>query len=52
VRELEKHGVPHEVLIKSGEGHGMARLANRVELYTAIEKFLARQLSKSAGAAK
>jgi hypothetical protein len=33
-------------LIKSGEGHGMSRLDDRVEFYTMVEAFLARNLAK------
>jgi len=50
ISSLEKYHVPHETLIKGGEGHGMGHLDNRVELYTRIEAFLDKNL-KSAPAA-
>jgi dipeptidyl aminopeptidase/acylaminoacyl peptidase len=46
IAELKRRKVPCEVLIKSGEGHGMSRLDDRVELYTMVEAFLARNLAK------
>lgn len=42
--ELKKHGVAHEALIVAGEGHGMAFLKNKVELYERVEAFLAKAL--------
>jgi acetyl esterase/lipase len=48
IAELERHKVPHEVLLKAEEGHGMGRLKNRVELYGRIEAFLEKHL-KGAG---
>ncbi len=42
---LEKNRVPHEVMLKSGEGHGFNFLENRVELFTRIEAFLAQHLA-------
>lgn len=44
ISELEKHHVPHEALLVSEEGHGMAHLDNEVELYSRIEAFLAKYL--------
>jgi acetyl esterase/lipase len=49
IAELKKYGVTHEAQIEREEGHGFQMLENRVELYTAIEKFLEKHL-KSAGA--
>jgi dipeptidyl aminopeptidase/acylaminoacyl peptidase len=46
IAELKRRKVPCEVLLKSGEGHGMARLDDRVEPYTMVEAFLARNLAK------
>jgi dipeptidyl aminopeptidase/acylaminoacyl peptidase len=44
IRELEKHGVEHEALLISGEGHGTQNLENSVDLYERIEAFLAKHL--------
>jgi dienelactone hydrolase len=44
ISELEKHNVPFEKMIVSEETHGMAHLANQVELYGRIEAFLAKYL--------
>jgi acetyl esterase/lipase len=43
--ELKKHGVAFEKKIEFDEGHGFQRLQNQVELYTALEKFLATHLA-------
>jgi dipeptidyl aminopeptidase/acylaminoacyl peptidase len=40
ISALKKYHVPHETLIVREEGHGMAHLDNRVELYTRILAFL------------
>jgi len=45
ISELKKHGVPFEKQIEGAEGHGFQNLKNRVELYTAIEAFLAKHLA-------
>ena len=45
ISALEKYRVPHEVFIVSGEGHGMSRLKNEVELYGRVEAFLAKYLA-------
>jgi len=39
-----------EKQIERGEGHGFAFLDNRVELYTAIERFLAKHMTAAAAA--
>jgi acetyl esterase/lipase len=44
ISELEKYHVPHEALLVSEEGHGMAYLDDQVELYSRIEAFLAKNL--------
>lgn len=44
IAELKKFGVPHEKQIERGEAHGFRKLDNQVELYTAIEAFLAKNL--------
>lgn len=48
VAQLKEHGVPHVAHFESGEGHGMAYLDNEVELYAAIERFLAEHLAPRA----
>jgi acetyl esterase/lipase len=48
IAELKKHGVPHEKQIERGEGHGFRKVDNQVELYTAIEAFLAKHLAPRA----
>ncbi|MDX2188058.1 MAG: alpha/beta fold hydrolase [Opitutaceae bacterium] len=45
LRQLEKFSVPYEKMIVSGEGHGMGKLSNQVELYERIEAFLAKNLA-------
>lgn len=40
ISELKKYGIPHRVLVKGGEGHGMYRLDNRIEYYEDVESFL------------
>jgi len=42
---LKKNAVPYEKLIEGGEGHGFHQLDHQVELYTAIEAFLAKNLA-------
>ena len=46
IAEHKRRKVPCEVLLKSDEGHGMARLDDQVEYYTLVESFLARNLAK------
>jgi acetyl esterase/lipase len=50
ISELEKNHVPHESLIVTEEGHGMAELSDRVDLYTRIEAFLAKNMAAGGGA--
>ncbi len=45
IAELKKHGVPYEAQIERYEGHGFRKLDNKIELYTAIESFLAKNLA-------
>lgn len=45
VDELKKNGVPVVSRFESGEGHGMAQMQNRIEMYEAIEKFLAANMA-------
>jgi len=44
ISELEKYKIPHESFLVAGEGHGMAHLKNKVELFRRIENFLATNL--------
>ncbi len=44
IARLKQYGIPTEVVIEGGEGHGMAHIENQVELYTRIEAFLAKNL--------
>lgn len=44
LEEFARHGIVHEQLFIGGEGHGMAYLANEVELHERIEAFLAKNL--------
>ena len=43
---LDKKNIPYEVLIKKEEGHGFRLEENRVELYTVMEEFFEKNLSK------
>jgi dipeptidyl aminopeptidase/acylaminoacyl peptidase len=45
--ELKKNNVPHDSYIVGSEGHGMLHFANRVEQYSRIEAFLAKNLAPS-----
>ncbi len=45
ISELEKAHVPHESLAVGDDRHGLNHLTNDVELYTAIEAFLAKNLA-------
>ena len=45
--ELKKNNVPHDSYIVGSEGHGMLYFANRVEQYSRIEAFLAKNLAPS-----
>lgn len=45
VSELKKQGVPVTTRFENGEGHGMAEMRNRVEMYEAIEAFLAANMA-------
>ena len=43
---LDAKDIPYEVLIKKEEGHGFRLEENRVELYTLMEEFFEKNLSK------
>ncbi len=43
--ELKKYNVPHDSYIVGSEGHGMLHFVNRVEQYSKIEAFLAKNLA-------
>ncbi len=45
IAKLTEYHVPHEVMIVSGEGHGMQYLKNEVALHARIEEFLAQHLA-------
>lgn len=44
IRKLKEYDVEHESWLISNEGHGIAELANRVELITRMEAFLKKHL--------
>jgi dipeptidyl aminopeptidase/acylaminoacyl peptidase len=48
ISELKRYGVPNETYIVGDEGHGMRHFANRVEQYSRIEAFLARNMAPAA----
>jgi acetyl esterase/lipase len=45
---LGKHGIPHEKRYVSREGHGFLFYQNRVEIFEAVETFLAKTLAPQA----
>ena len=45
ISALNRYKIPNETYIVGEEGHGMAHLGKRVELYTRIEAFLAKNLA-------
>jgi dipeptidyl aminopeptidase/acylaminoacyl peptidase len=44
VEALRRRGVAVEYLVKDDEGHGFVKPENRMEMYAAVERFLARHL--------
>ncbi|MHB8245834.1 MAG: alpha/beta hydrolase family protein [Acidimicrobiales bacterium] len=44
VASLQRRGVPHEVMIFADEGHGLAKLENRLEAYPRAVDFLVEHL--------
>jgi dipeptidyl aminopeptidase/acylaminoacyl peptidase len=44
IAELKRLNLPHEELLKPGEGHGFTGYRNRVELFKRIEAFLAKHM--------
>ncbi|MGH9059002.1 MAG: alpha/beta hydrolase family protein, partial [Acidimicrobiales bacterium] len=44
VAGLAGRGIPHELVVYPDEGHGLARLANRLDAYPRAVEFLARAL--------
>ncbi len=48
IAELKKHRIPHEKHFEQGEGHAFRWLESRVELYTAIEAFLGKNMAPRA----
>jgi protease II len=49
VASLERRGIAHELLIYPDEGHGLAKLANRLDAYPRAFQFLAEHLNKTSG---
>lgn len=45
VASLERRGVPHELIVYPDEGHGLAKLANRLDAYPRAIAFLERYLA-------
>jgi len=45
IQEFEKHQVTYEKQFEADEGHGFSELENNVELYTAVEAFLAKHMA-------
>jgi acetyl esterase/lipase len=45
ISELKRNNVPYESFIVGSEGHGMQHFANRVEQYSRIEAFLAKNMA-------
>lgn len=41
---LDKNKIPYQSMVKDHEGHGYRDLDNRVDFYTAMEKFLAKNI--------
>jgi acetyl esterase/lipase len=48
VGSLERRGVPHNLMVFEDEGHGLAKLANRLAAYPAAIEFLAGHLGLDA----
>lgn len=46
VKSLTQRNIPNEFFIKEGEGHSFINEKNRIDLYTQIEKFLIKYMSK------
>ncbi|WP_327149094.1 S9 family peptidase [Nocardia sp. NBC_01329] len=49
VEELRARGVEVEYMVKEDEGHGFVNPDNQIDMYRAIERFLARHLGSGAG---
>ncbi len=50
ISELKRNKVPNDSYIVGNEGHGMLHFANRVEQYSRIEAFLARNMEPASAA--
>ncbi|MFK7954960.1 MAG: prolyl oligopeptidase family serine peptidase [Lysobacterales bacterium] len=48
-KEMEEHNKPYEWMVKDNEGHGFAKEENRIELYTAMEKFFDKHIGETSG---
>lgn len=44
VAAMEEKGIDHEYMLFEDEGHGFLKPENRIEFYTAVEKFLAEHM--------
>jgi len=44
-KEMQKHGVEYELMIKKDEGHGYAKQENQYDFYGRMESFLAENLN-------
>ncbi len=49
VQALRARGVPVEYIVKEDEGHGFVKPANRLDVYRAVERFLAEHLGGRRG---
>ncbi len=49
IRELRRHDVEHQVMIKNDEGHGFRKPENNFELYAELERFFASHLGNGPG---
>ena len=43
---MERAGKSYDWMVKTDEGHGYAKLENRVEFYTRVEAFLRKSLNR------
>lgn len=50
-RELKKHSVPYELIVKRDEGHGYAKFDNQVEFAEKVVAFLDKHIGNAATAA-
>ena len=43
-RELKRHEKDYQLMIKTDEGHGFRKYQNRIDYYSMMEEFLAKNL--------